>query len=144
LQCHILSFADKEATSPIRRLLALWAVRNINLKDSSGIETPLSHAMGRHECRLPLDVCPTLGAVQVPFFITATDGREEEGFIRHKSIHADVMRRLHLHSTLIAPNSQETCKARVGMSTPLSTEDGKGGMIARNDATYKLTWERIR
>jgi hypothetical protein len=26
----------------------------------------------------------------------------------------------------------------------IPTEDGKGGMIARNDATYKLTWERIR
>jgi hypothetical protein len=26
----------------------------------------------------------------------------------------------------------------------ITTEDGKGGMIARNDATYKLTWERIR
>jgi len=23
-------------------------------------------------------------------------------------------------------------------------EDGKGGVIARNDATYKLTWERIK
>ena len=26
----------------------------------------------------------------------------------------------------------------------IPTEDGKGGMIARNDATYKLAWERIR
>jgi hypothetical protein len=25
----------------------------------------------------------------------------------------------------------------------IPTEDGKGGMISRNDATYKLTWERI-
>jgi len=26
----------------------------------------------------------------------------------------------------------------------IPTEDGKGGRIARKDATYKLTWERIR
>ena len=26
----------------------------------------------------------------------------------------------------------------------IPTEDGKGGKIARKDATYKLTWERIR
>ena len=26
----------------------------------------------------------------------------------------------------------------------IATEDGKGGMLARKDATYKLTWERIK
>lgn len=26
----------------------------------------------------------------------------------------------------------------------IPTEDGKGGVISRNDATYKLIWERIR
>jgi hypothetical protein len=26
----------------------------------------------------------------------------------------------------------------------IATEDGKGGMVARKDATYKLTWERIK
>ena len=26
----------------------------------------------------------------------------------------------------------------------IPTEDGKGGSIQRKDATYKLTWERVR
>jgi hypothetical protein len=43
---HILPLAEMQATSYIRRLLALWAVWNVNLNDCSGAETLLSHAMG--------------------------------------------------------------------------------------------------
>jgi hypothetical protein len=46
LRCHILPLADMEATSHIRRLLALGAVWNVNLNDGSGAETLLGHAMG--------------------------------------------------------------------------------------------------
>src|ERR1700683_2495046 len=80
-----------EATSHIRRLLALGAVWNVNLNDGSGAETLLSHAMGGDECRLPLDACPTLSAVQLPVSIMKAGGCEEEGFVRYKIINADMM-----------------------------------------------------
>ena len=43
LRCHVLPFADMEAASHIRRLLALGAVWNIHLHDYPGANALLSN-----------------------------------------------------------------------------------------------------
>jgi len=57
---HALPVADMEATPHIGFLFALGAVWNINLNDCPGADALLCYAMRRDECRLPLDVRPTL------------------------------------------------------------------------------------
>jgi hypothetical protein len=79
-----------EATSHIRRLLALGTIWNVNLNDCSGAETLLRHAMGWDECRLPLDACPTLGAVQLLVSIVKAGGHQEQSFVRDKIVNADM------------------------------------------------------
>ena len=66
-----------EATSPIRFLLALGAVWNVNRNDCPRAYAVLCRAMRRDECRFPLDPRPALGAVHVLVPIFDAGGHQE-------------------------------------------------------------------
>ena len=80
-----------EATPHIGSLFALRAVWNINLNDCSGAETLFSHSMCRDERCLPPDARPTLRAVQLLVSIIKAGGHQEQSFVRHEIVNADVM-----------------------------------------------------
>jgi hypothetical protein len=121
---HILPLADMEATSYIRRLLALGAVWNIDLNDCPCANAILCRSMCRDECRLSLDACPASGAVHVLIPVFEAGGHQEQSFVRDEIANADVMRCLQSaltfhHADLSQDLQGVACGGRVTQSAQI-------------------------